>query len=63
LEEEETELILWQWELRIPNSPLQGCNHCKLSKQYDIWEVESDEQYSFFMLKVALPQENRLLHY
>jgi hypothetical protein len=60
--QEETELILRQWEMRIPNSPFQGCNHWKLSKQHNLREVESDEQYSFFMRKAALPQENRLLY-
>ena len=52
--------ILRQWELRIPNSPFQGCNHWKVSKKHDLWEVESDERYTCFMHKVALPQENRL---
>jgi hypothetical protein len=41
--EEETELVLRQWELRIPNSPFQGSNHWKLSKQHDLWEVKSDD--------------------
>jgi len=34
--------ILRQWKLRIPNSPFQGYNHWKVSKQHDLWEVESD---------------------
>jgi hypothetical protein len=59
--EEETELVLRQWELRIPNSPFQGFNHRTMSKQHDLWEVKSDDQYTIFMCKVALPQ-NTLFH-
>jgi hypothetical protein len=60
--EEETELVLSQWELKIPISPFHGFNRWKQSEQHDVWEVESDEQYTFFMRKIALPQENRLFH-
>jgi hypothetical protein len=34
--EQETELVLRQRELRIPNSPFQGFNHWKMPKQHDL---------------------------